>query len=251
MQSPSNQKNTTLDVPGPSNFAESNHGDLQSLDALPPEYTELDEAPRSFTIAGSFVYTPAGPRYQLSSNLDHASVSLKIRRLRAKEVHKVSSSSSEPLAFDKDGTLYTIDDAAFQQAHVIRGLRKQCLRGTLTFESGLTRVKIMHQPNKDGPKFILFDVKKNKRGLLEWKSAEGAIIGTEFMREDACGIERITLELTDSLSLSIREALLTCWVARHWQFAQDSKPKEPVHKKFKRRLLVGNNIAYGRVFEGS
>src|SRR5205809_74424 len=73
----------------------------------PPAYAVLDAQQTTFMIYGTFIHTPAGPAYQLSSPLDQRGVYFRIRRLSARESAQVGVT---PVAFDKGATLYEVND---------------------------------------------------------------------------------------------------------------------------------------------
>ena len=77
-----------------------------------PGYDTIDPKQTEFLLYSTFIHTPNGAAYQLSSPLDSCNSPLRIRRLRAAEIplaHEL------PIHFDRSQTLYEIQDPPFRE----------------------------------------------------------------------------------------------------------------------------------------
>jgi len=121
------------------------HGTLPH--ELPPAYAVVDEKATSYTIYGTFIHTPSGPAYQLSSLLDARINKLGIRRLRAEEVLRLQHHGAYNIPFDPSSALYEMHDPPFvMNEYYIRGKSSTTLPGMLQLRLGLRRWHVCHMP---------------------------------------------------------------------------------------------------------
>lgn len=203
------------------------HQHVAAADEL-PDYTVVDSNQTSFLIYGTFIYTPNGPAYQLSSLLDATIPRLRIRRLRAEDVALIESGRTRTVAFDKSTTLYEAHDPPFlQNEFYISGHAAGTWQSTLQLRFGFRRWHI-RQVQKQGvePKPLLTCGKtgalakrilrrKNEMEPSEWKDSHGRVLATEVLRLEG-GRMLPTMELSKDLDSTWRELMLALWVSRLW-----------------------------------
>ena len=135
--------------------------------------------------------------------------------------------------YDEDTTLYVI-----QHEH-IRGRQKRTLPGHVKLEQSMRKCKFWHltrneagdalkkenekkiqkygyHPRDEWHEALLFAVQR-----CEWKDGTGCVVASET--PDGLNIERV-------LSISERDALVTCWAAKRW-YADHRRFKESETKK--------------------
>ncbi|KAH7397386.1 hypothetical protein BKA66DRAFT_395907, partial [Pyrenochaeta sp. MPI-SDFR-AT-0127] len=194
---------------------------------LPPAYAVVDEKATTFTIYGTFIHTPSGPAYQLSSFLDACISRLRIRRLRAEEVTRLQLGASN-VAFDNATTLYEAHDPPFvANEYYVQGKQSTCLPGVLQLRFGLKRWHVRHIAEqgavandiltcgKRGTFSRALMERRNEMEPSEWKDSEGHVLATEVLKM-AHGGKMPTIELREGLDQTCREMLLALWVARLW-----------------------------------
>jgi hypothetical protein len=184
-------------------------------------------------IYGTFIYTPHGPCYQLSSPLDQRGPYFRIRRLSAKDVSHLASGST-PISFDRGATLYEVNDPPLlDNEYHMQGKRRSCLPGVLElrYKSSRGRWEVRHvskagsgakgteilTSKRVGSRFG--STKLNRKRELEeseWKDAIGKVVATEKLDEDEGGAVVPTLELSKELGQQSRELVLSLWAARLW-----------------------------------
>ena len=194
---------------------------------LPPAYAVVDEKATTFMIYGTFIHTPSGPAYQLSSLLDACMPSLRIRRLRAEEVTRLQAGAIN-VSFDNSTVLYEAQDPPFLvNEYFIQGRHSSCLPGVLQMRFGLRRWHVRHLPHQGakandlmtcGKRGTLSRVIKERRNEMEpseWKDTEGHVLATEVLRI-VDGGKLPTIEMREGLDQTCRELILALWVARLW-----------------------------------
>ncbi|CAO2647582.1 Nn.00g085040.m01.CDS01 [Neocucurbitaria sp. VM-36] len=194
---------------------------------LPPAYAVVDEKATNFTIYGTFIHTPSGPAYQLSSLLDACISRLRIRRLRAEEVTLLQG-GAPTVAFDNSRVLYEAHDPPFAvNEYFVQGKQSSCLPGVLQLRFGLRRWHVRHMPEQGGTaNEIMTCGKRGKFGRVlkqrrnemepsEWKDSEGNVMATEVLKI-VDGGKMPTIELREDLDQTCRELILALWVARLW-----------------------------------
>lgn len=195
---------------------------------LPPSYAVVDEIATKFTIYGTFIHTPSGPAYQLSSLLDACISKLRIRKLRAEEVTRLQAGANN-VAFDNSSTIYEAHDPPFlMNEFYLTGRSSKTLPGSLQLRFGLRRWHVAHMPSQESrPVEIMTCGKaggfsraiKQRRNETEpslWKDSEGTIIATEVLKIDQWGKRMPTIEMKEGLDEMCRELLLALWVSRLW-----------------------------------
>lgn len=222
---------------------------LPPEDDSPPDYAVLDASQTTFSIYGTFIHNASGPAFQLSSPFDQRGASLRIRRLRAREVHQVGSA---PLAFDKSYVLYEAHDPPLldNEYHVL-GKRRHCLPGVLELKFRLRKWRVVHVPRPGAKGTQILTCKKvgahgsaklRRRREMEasrWKDAQGRVVATETLGFDEAGNVVPTVELGPELDQTWRELLLMMWVTRLW--AAFGVERTPLEERWSRgwRLAVG------------
>lgn len=194
---------------------------------LPPAYAVVDEKATSFTIYGTFIHTPSGPAYQLSSLLDARINRLHIRRLRAEEVSRLQDGAHN-IPFDPSSALYEMRDPPFMMnEYYIRGKSATTLPGMLQLRLGLRRWHVRHMPSegarpvelmtcgKRGGFGRVIKERRNEMEPSEWKDAGGSVLATEVLQMQNGG-KMPTIELREGIDQSCRELLLALWVTRLW-----------------------------------
>lgn len=207
-------------------------------DDLPPPYTYLDENPKSFTIRGTFIWSPSGPCYQLSSTLDQRGLALFLRKLTAREVKRATNPTASALPFDKLTVLYEITCQILGSALEIHGRRRGTIPGLVTMKSGFRTWHIAkHSP---GPRDSKQELLSRKLGgdNQHWKDSRGDTIAKESMVAPDTSTAFASLELTKDLTVEMREFLITCWVARLWNAASKEKTKAEGHQVNKKLNLA-------------
>jgi len=195
---------------------------------LPPAYAVVDEKATSYTIYGTFIHTPSGPAYQLSSLLDARINKLGIRRLRAEEVLRLQHHGAYNIPFDPSSALYEMHDPPFvMNEYYIRGKSSTTLPGMLQLRLGLRRWHVCHMPaegarpvqlmtcGKRGGFGRVIRERRNEMEPSDWKDAAGSILATEVLQMQAGG-KMPTIELRAGVDQTCRELLLALWVTRLW-----------------------------------
>ena len=208
------------------NTSTNSHAGTASIE-LPPAYAVVDEKATTFNIYGTFIYTPNGPAYQLSSLLDARIARLRIRRLHAEEVAIIQSGASH-IPFDDSGVLYEAHDPPFRvNEYYIHGKESNCLPGVLQLRFGVKRWHVRHiarqgdtandilSCGKRGTLSRALKQRKNEMEPSEWKDSEGYVLATEVLRMENGG-KLPTIELKKDLDQTCRELLLALWVTRLW-----------------------------------
>lgn len=200
---------------------------LDAVEDAPPDYTALDANQTTFMIYGTFIHTPAGPAYQLSSFLDIRGSPFRIRRLRPKEVTQVGVT---PLSFDKTYTLYEIHDLPLVDSEYhVKGKRASTMPGVLELKFKLGKWRVVHVPRSGMKGKEILSMKKvggfglrttlnrkHEAEASEWKDAQGRVMATEVLKKlDDGGVVPV-IELCKDLDQTMRELLLTVWAARLW-----------------------------------
>ncbi|KAF1829862.1 hypothetical protein BDW02DRAFT_592325 [Decorospora gaudefroyi] len=194
---------------------------------LPPAYAVVDEKATTFTIYGTFLHTPSGPAYQLSSLLDARISKLRLRRLRAEEVTRLQSGATT-VPFDHNHVLYEAHDPPFLvNEFYVQGKSANTLPGVLQLRFGLRRWHVKHIPvqgtraneimtcGKPGGFTKAVTQRKNEMEPSEWKDSEGHVVATEVLKMGHGG-KMPTIELRGDLDEMCRELILALWVARLW-----------------------------------
>jgi hypothetical protein len=188
-------------------------------------------------IHGTFIHTPAGPAYHLSSSLDTRGSPFRIRRLSPREVALVGTS---PIAFQKADTLYEIFDPPLLENEVqVRGKRASCLPGVLELKFRITGWKVRQKLSSHGAggndkgREIMTSKRLSTLGRTtlnrrreeetssQWKDPQNKnrILATEYLKPlpaDHGGGVVPVIELSEELDQTWREAVLSVWVARLW-----------------------------------
>lgn len=193
-----------------------------------PDYTVVDSNQTSFMIYGTFLYTPNGPAYQLSSLLDATISRLRIRRLRAEDVALIESGRERNVSFLSNTALYEAHDPPFlQNEFYIESRMPGGWRGALQLRFGFRRWHV-RQVMEQGtvPKDFLTCGKvgslrrrvfhrKNELEPSEWRDTSGRVIATEVLKLEN-GKMLPTIELSKDLDQTWRELMLALWVSRMW-----------------------------------
>jgi hypothetical protein len=199
--------------------------------ALPdelPDYTPVDENQTTFMIYGTFIHTPNGPAYHLSSLLDARIAKLRIRRLRAEDIALIEAGRARNVSFDMSTTLYEAHDPPFlQNEYYIQSKTYGGLPGALQLRFGF-RTWHVRQVMQQGitPQAFLTCGKVGalKKRILErknemepsvWKDTQGRVLATEVLKLEG-GKMMPTIELSKELNQMWRELMLALWVSRLW-----------------------------------
>jgi hypothetical protein len=201
--------------------------DVPIVDEL-PDYTPIDENQTTFMIYGTFIHTPNGPAYHLSSLLDARIAKLRMRRLRAEDIALIEAGRTRNVSFDTSTTLYEAHDPPFlQNEYYIQSKTNGGWPGALQLRFGFGRWHV-RQVKEHGitPQAFLTCGKVGalKKRILErrnemepsvWKDNQGRIFATEVLKlED--GKMLPTIELSKELNQMWRELMLALWVSRLW-----------------------------------
>jgi hypothetical protein len=193
-----------------------------------PDYTVVDSNQTTFMIYGTFIHTPNGPAYHLSSLLDAQISKLRLRRLRAEDISLLEAGRIRNVAFDNSTTLYEAHDPPFiENSYYISSRTNGGWPGTLQLRFGVRRwhVSLVMQQGI-APKAMLTCEKtgslrkkllerRNEMEPSEWKDAQGHVLATEVLKlED--GKMLPTIELSKDLNQVWRELMLALWVSRLW-----------------------------------
>ncbi|OAL52497.1 hypothetical protein IQ07DRAFT_482696, partial [Pyrenochaeta sp. DS3sAY3a] len=193
---------------------------------LPPAYAVVDDKATTYTIYGTFIHTPSGPAYQLSSLLDAVISRIRIRRLRGEEVSRLQDGAMN-IPFDNASTLYEAHDPPFTvNEYYLQGKQSSCLPGVLQLRFGLKRWHVRHMMagarvgdlmtcGKPGGLGRALKERRNEMQPSEWKDSEGAVIAVEVLKM-AEGGKMPTIELREHLDQTTRELVLALWVTRLW-----------------------------------
>lgn len=199
-----------------------------------PGYDTIDPKNTEFLLYSTFIHTPNGPAYQLSSPLDSFNSPLRIRRLRAAEIplaHEL------PIHFDRSQTLYEVSDPPFRENeyHMV-GRKPHCHGGALQITFGWKTWHIRHLPGpnsapreiltckKYNPSGGLFGKGKSKSGAVEkdgltepfeWRDTKGKLLATEGLQLLPGGVVP-TLRLSEDLDSMWRELMVSFWAGRLW-----------------------------------
>lgn len=199
-----------------------------------PGYDTIDPKNTEFLLYSTFIHTPNGPAYQLSSPLDSFTSPLRLRRLRAAEIplaHEI------PIAFDRAQTLYEITDPPFRDNEIYMvGKKPHCHGGALQISFGWKTWHIRHiaGPNSAPNEILtcrkvtagggLFGKGKNRAGAVEkdgltepfeWRDGEGRVMAVEGLQLMSAGVVP-TVRLSEGLDSMWRELMVAFWVARLW-----------------------------------
>lgn len=195
---------------------------------LPPAYAVVDEKATTYTIYGTFIHTPSGPAYQLSSLLDSRMNKLALRRLRAEEVSRLQA-GAHSVPFKVEGIIYeAIDPPYMMNEYYIRGQGRDTLPGMLQLRMGLRKWHVMHMPaegvravelmtcGKRGGFSKVIRERRNEMEPSDWKDMEGHVVATEVLKMEGGG-KMPTIEFTKGgLDQGGRELVLSLWAARLW-----------------------------------
>lgn len=199
-----------------------------------PGYDTIDPKNTTFLLYSTFLHTPNGPAYQLSSQLDSYHSPLRIRRLRAAEIplaHEL------PIPFDRSQTLYEISDPPFREnEYYMVGKKPHCYSGALQLTFGWKTWHVRHiaGPSSAARQILtcrkisagggLFGKGKSKSGAVEkdgltepfeWKDTNGKLLATEGLQLLPGGVVP-TLHLSPELDSMWRELMISFWIARLW-----------------------------------
>ena len=179
-------------------------------------------------IYGTFIYTPNGPAYHLSSLLDAHISKLRIRRMRAEDIALIEAGRTRNVAFDDSTTLYEAHDPPFLvNEYFIQSRTSGGWSGTLQLRFGFRRwhvrqvmeqgvaAKAMLTCEKVGALKKKILERRNEMEPSEWKDTEGRVLATEVLRLEG-GKMLPTIELSKDLDEMWRELMLTLWVSRLW-----------------------------------
>jgi hypothetical protein len=193
-----------------------------------PDYTVVDSNQTTFMIYGTFIHTPNGPAYQLSSLLDAQISKLRLRRLRAEDVALIEAGHTRSVAFDNATTLFQAHDPPFiTNEYYIESKTNGGWPGVLQLRFGVKRWHVrLVLPEGVTPAAMLTCGKQGslKKRILqrsnemepsEWKDADGHVLATEVLRLKE-GKMLPTIELSRDLNQVWRELMLALWVSRLW-----------------------------------
>jgi hypothetical protein len=193
-----------------------------------PDYTVVDSNQTSFMIYGTFIHTPSGPAYHLSSLLDAHIAKLRIRRLRAEDVALIEAGRTRNVAFDNSTTLYEAYDPPFlQNEYFIQSKTDGGWPGILQLRFGFRNwhiSQVMQQGVVPRAMLTCGKVGALKKRILErrnemepsvWKDTEGRVLATEVLKLEG-GKMLPTIELSKELDQTWRELMLALWVSRLW-----------------------------------
>ncbi|KAF2867365.1 hypothetical protein BDV95DRAFT_502717 [Massariosphaeria phaeospora] len=215
----------------------------------PPTYAVLDENQTTFMILGTFIHTPAGPVYQISSPLDQRGPFFRLRRLSAKEVAQVGTT---PLSFDRSAVLYETNNyPLLDNEYHLMGKRRHCFPGVVELKFGMSKWHVRHVPTpgakaqeiitckKTGALFgVKVDRRKGEVEGFEWKDMQGKVLATEALRVVEEGQVIPTVELSRDLNQKWRELLISLWATRLW-VAYGAKKTAAAGESSGYRLLKG------------
>jgi hypothetical protein len=193
-----------------------------------PDYTPVDNNQTTFMIYGTFIHTPNGPAYHLSSLLDARIAKLRIRRLRAEDIALIESGRTRNVSFDMSTTLYEAHDPPFlQNEYYIQSKTNGGWQGALQLRFGFRHWhvrQVMQQGITPQAMLTCGKVGALKKRILErrnemepsvWKDTQGRVLATEVLKlED--GKMLPTIELSKELDQMWRELMLALWVSRMW-----------------------------------
>jgi len=193
-----------------------------------PDYTPIDSNQTTFMIYGTFIHTPNGPAYHLSSLLDAHIAKLRIRRLRAEDIALIESGRSRNVSFDIASTLYEAHDPPFlQNEYYIQGKTNSGWPGVLQLQFGF-RSWHVRQVMQQGvtPQALLtcgkagslkkrISERRNELVPSVWKDVQGRVLATEVLKLEG-GKMLPTIELSKDLGQVWRELMLALWVSRLW-----------------------------------
>jgi hypothetical protein len=193
-----------------------------------PDYTPVDESQTTFMIYGTFIHTPNGPAYHLSSLLDARIAKLRIRRLRAEDIALIEAGRTRNVSFDTSTILYEAHDPPFlQNEYYIQSRTNNGWPGALQLRFGFRHWhvrQVMQQGITPQALLTCGKVGALKKRILErrnemepsvWKDTQGRVIATEVLKlED--GKMMPTIELSKELNQMWRELMLALWVSRLW-----------------------------------
>lgn len=199
-----------------------------------PGYDTIDPKNTTFLLYSTFIHTPNGPAYQLSSPLNSSNSPLRIRRLRAAEIplaHEL------PIHFEHSQTLYEFQNPPFREnEYYMVGKKPHCYGGALQLTFGWKTWHIKHiaGPNSVPREMLtckkvsagggLFGKGKSTNGVVvkegltepfEWKDTNGRLLATEGLQLLEGGIVP-TVHLSEDLDSMWRELMVSFWVARLW-----------------------------------
>lgn len=193
-----------------------------------PDYTVVDSNQTTFMIYGTFIHTPNGPAYHLSSLLDAQISKLRLRRLRAEDISLLEAGRIRNVAFDNSTTLYEAHDPPFiENAYYITSRTNSGWPGTLQLRFGVRRwhvslvmlqgvaPKAMLTCGKTGGLRRRWTQRHNEMEPSEWKDEEGHVLATEVLKLEE-GKMLPTIELSPDLNAVWRELMLALWVSRLW-----------------------------------
>jgi hypothetical protein len=194
---------------------------------LPPAYTSIDEKATTFTIYGTFIHTPSGPAYQLSSLLDSRIAKLRIRKLRAEEISRLQAGAPS-VSFDPHSVIYEAHDPPFLiNEFYLQGRSASTLPGFLQLRFGLRRWHVRHIPVQGAPASEIMTCgkrggwskmvkeRRNEMEPSEWKDSDGTVMATEVLRMGHGG-KMPQIEMKEGLDSVCRELILALWCARLW-----------------------------------
>ncbi|KAF2029096.1 hypothetical protein EK21DRAFT_101441 [Setomelanomma holmii] len=201
--------------------------DVGLIDEL-PDYTPVDSNQTTFMIYGTFIHTPNGPAYHLSSLLDACISKLRIRRFRAEDIALIESGRVRNVSFDNSTALYEAHDPPFvENEYYIQSKTAGGWPGVLQLRFGFKRWhvrQVMQQGvvpapfltcGKAGGLKKRIVARRNELEPSEWKDTQGRVLATEVLRLEG-GKMLPTIELSKELDQTWRELMLALWVSRLW-----------------------------------
>ncbi|KAH7090170.1 hypothetical protein FB567DRAFT_519251 [Paraphoma chrysanthemicola] len=201
--------------------------DVGLVDEL-PDYTPVDSNQTTFMIYGTFIHTPNGPAYHLSSLLDAHISKLRIRRLKAEDIALIEAGRVRNVSFDYASTLYEAHDPPFlENEYYIQSKAAGGWPGALQLRFGFKRWHVrqmmpqgvvpapMLTCGKTGGLKNKIIERRNETEPSEWKDTQGRVLATEVLRLEE-GKMLPTIELSKELDQTWRELLLALWVSRLW-----------------------------------
>jgi hypothetical protein len=201
--------------------------DLGIVDEL-PDYTPVDSNQTTFMIYGTFIHTPNGPAYHLSSLLDAHISKLRIRRLKAEDIALIEAGRLRNVSFDNATTLYEAHDPPFlENEYYIQSKAVGAWPGTLqlrfgfrhwhirqVMQQGVVPAAMLTCGKVGGLKKKIVE-RRNEMEPSEWKDMQGRVLATEVLRLEG-GKMLPTIELSKELDQTWRELMLALWVSRLW-----------------------------------
>jgi hypothetical protein len=193
-----------------------------------PDYTPIDGSQTTFMIYGTFIHTPNGPAYHLSSLLDAHIAKLRIRRLRAEDIALIEAGRTRNVSFDSASTLYEAHDPPFlQNEYYIQSKTNSGWPGALqlrfgfrhwhirqVMQQGVTPQAMLTCGKIGGLKKRVLE-RKNEMEPSVWKDTRGHVLATEVLKLEG-GKMLPTIELSKDLDQMWRELMLALWVSRLW-----------------------------------